>query len=172
MLKTAKLVLNKIDAQFVLLKSSSVPEEIYTRMLKGSEISLVFVKNNSYGALELSDFVLTSSGTATLEAAIMAKPMIITYKTSFLTALIFKIFAATKFIGLVNIIAGRKISPEILQYDATPKRISSEILSILSSKEKIAEQVNGLRWVKNALGTSGASLRAARIIENFIKLQR
>ena len=94
--------------------------------------------------------------------------MLITYKTSFLTAILFKAFSRTPFIGLVNIIAGRKIAPEILQYDAKPKRLASGILSVISSKEEMEKQVQGLREVKLALGRSGGSLRAAHIIDELI----
>ena len=98
----------------------------------------------------------------------MEKPMVITYKTSFITALFFKVFARTKFIGLANIIAKEEISPEILQYDAKPKRVANLILSIISSKEKMEKQIQALRRVKTSLGTPGATLRAARIVESFI----
>jgi len=168
MLKTASLISQKKDVQFILLKSSSVSEKIYDETSKESKIPIKVVKDNTYGCLRISDFVLTSSGTATLEAAIMEKPMVITYKTSFITALFFKVFARTKFIGLANIIAKEEISPEILQYDAKPKRVADLILSIISSKEKMEKQIQALRRVKTSLGTPGASLRAARIVESFI----
>jgi lipid-A-disaccharide synthase len=168
MIKAAGLILKQKDAQFVLLKSSGVGEDIYGKILKKSNLRIPSVKDNTYACLGLSDFVFTSSGTATLESAIMARPMLITYRTSFLTALLFKIFARTRFVGLVNIIAGRRVAPEILQYDATPERLAREILSLTSSKEEMEKQVNSLRWVKQTLGAPGASLRAARVIESFL----
>ena len=172
MLKTAEIISRKKDTQFVLLKSSGVSENIYETLLKKTSVKVTVVKDDTCGCLSLSDFVFTSSGTATLESAIMEKPMLITYKTSFLTALLFKTVARTRFIGLVNIIAGKEIAPELLQYDARPERLASSILSIISSRKKLDRQVQELRQVKTLLGTSGASRRAARIISDFIKQQR
>jgi len=169
MLKTARLILEEKDAQFILLKSSSVSEDTYGKILQNAKLPLAVIKDNIYGCLSLSHFVFITSGTATLESAVMERPMLITYKTSFLTSLLFKIFAKTPFIGLVNIIAKRKIAPEILQYDARPQRLAREILTIVSSKEKMEKQIQDLRWVKSMLGTSGASLRAARIVEGFTR---
>jgi len=168
MLKTAKLISKEENFQFLLLQSSDVSEKVYEKILERSDLRPAIIKDNTYACLGLSDFVFTSSGTATLETAIMERPMLITYKTSFLTALFFKIFARTSLIGLVNIIAEREIVPEILQYDAKPKRLASEIIKIISSDDKIIEQIQNLRQVKHLLGTPGASLRAARIIERAL----
>ncbi|MCQ9207605.1 MAG: lipid-A-disaccharide synthase [Omnitrophica bacterium] len=168
MLKAATLIAKKKEISFVLLKSSGVDENIYARILKNTGLRITPIKDDTHGGLSVSDFVLVSSGTATLESALMERPMLITYKLSFFSALIFKIFANTRFIGLVNIIAGREIAPEVLQYDATPERLAERILSIISSKEKMGEQVNGLREVRRLLGQSGASMRAAHIINELI----
>ena len=172
MLKTADAVSKKKSVQFILLKSSGVPEALYVDIMKGAKLRVSAVKDDTYGCLFNSDFVFTSSGTATLESAIMERPMLIIYRTSFFTALLFKFFARTRFIGLVNIIAKKNVAPEILQYDAKPGRLASEILSIILSPDKLKEQLGGLREVNSMLGTRGASLRTARIIEGFIKGQR
>ena len=172
MIKACEIIASRLNAQFVLLRNSSVCDSLYDSTLKKSSLPVTSIKDDTYGCLGLSDFVFTSSGTATLEAAIMEKPMLIIYKTSFFTAILFKIFARTPFIGLVNIIAGKKISPEILQYDATPKRLAQEILDILSSEEKKGKQVEDLRKVKKLLGPPGAPKRAARVILDFISRLR
>lgn len=168
MLKTAEFISREKKVQFVLLKSSAVNEKIYDKILAKQAFRIAQVKEDTYGCLSISDFVLVASGTATLESAIMEKPMLITYKTSILTGLLFKIFAKTPWIGLVNIIAGREIAAEILQHEAKPKYLASKILFIISSKEKMEKQIQDLRQVKSALGLPGASGRAARIIENLI----
>ena len=168
MIKTAEIVSKRLDVQFLLLKSSGVDEKLYDKILKNSKIKLHYIKDNSYGCLSISDFVFTSSGTATLECAIMEKPMLITYKTSFLTAILFKIFAKTKFIGLVNIISKKEISPEVLQYDAKPSVLASKIISIMSSESEKKKQIEALKEVKKILGDSGASIGAARIIKDFV----
>jgi len=168
MLKACEIVSQEKPTQFLLLRNSSVEDSLYDALVAQSSIKITSVKDDTRGCLAVSDFVFTSSGTATLEAAIMEKPMLIIYKTSFLTALLFKIFARTPFIGLVNIIAKRRVSPEVLQYDATPKRLAKEILKIISSEKEKELQVEGLREVKKLLGKPGASERAARLILEFI----
>jgi len=172
MLRACKIISQKKDVQYVLLKNSSVDEALYRGMLERSRVLVTEIKDDTSACLSLADFVFTSSGTATLECALMEKPMIIIYKTSFLTAFLFKIFVHTPFIGLVNVIAKKEIVPEILQYDATPAKLAGEILSIISSQKKIEEQVSSLREVKMSLGTGGAAFRAAGIIDSFIRLQQ
>jgi len=169
MLKTADIIVKQKHARFLLLKSSGVSEKIYRSILHKSLVKIDSLKDDTHGCLSQSDFIFTSSGTATLESAIVERPMLIIYKTSFLTALIFKLFANTRDIGLVNIIAGKRVAPEVLQYDATPKNLAKRILSIISSKSALEKQTSELKKVKNSLGTPGASLRAARIINDFLK---
>jgi len=176
MLGASQLISKMRDVQFVLLKSSSVNETLYDGVLDGSNLPLAAIKDNTPGGMAISDFVLTASGTATLECAIAEKPAIITYKLPFLTFIIARIFARTKTpivekkrrIGLVNIIARKMVVPEILQYEATPERLASEMISLISSKQKQENQIRGLRRVKGELGSPGASMRTARIIADFI----
>jgi lipid-A-disaccharide synthase len=168
MLKTARRILDEKLVEFILLKSTSVSDEIYREILAGHKVSVTEIRGDTYGCLAASDFVFTCSGTATLECAIMERPMLITYKTSFLTSFLFKLFARTRYIGLVNVIAGRQVAPEILQYDANPRRLADVILSIISSEERMEEQVRELRLLKRTLGSPGASRRAAQIIDNIL----
>jgi len=173
MTETAKRLVQKKDVQFVLLKTSSVDENIYNDVLKNSNLPLAFMKDKTQECLAMSDFVFLSSGTATLESAIMERPMLITYRITFSTFLLFKIFSRVgNTIGLVNIIAKRNIVPEIAQYDASPDSLSKGILSVISSKNKMDEQVKYLREIKQVLGSPGVSLRAAHIVEEIIKRQR
>ena len=72
----------------------------------------------------------------------------------------------------MNIIAGKSVAPEIVQDDAKPKRLASEILSIISFPGRLKEQTEDLKRVKGMLGTKGASLRTAKIIDGFIRGQR
>jgi len=173
MLETSRIIAKeKKGARFLLLESRDVDSRLYEKHLKSRDIPLKIIKDNTYACLAEADFVFTSSGTATLECAIMERPMLITYKTSFLTALLFKIVARTPFIGLVNIIAGKEVAPEILQYDAKPERLARAILEIISSKEKLNGQVESLRRVKSSLGSPGAAAGAARIISGYLATLR
>jgi lipid-A-disaccharide synthase len=123
-------------------------------------------EKNYYNGLNASDICIVTSGTATLESAILEKPMVIVYKTSFLSWFIAKLFIKIPHIGLVNVVAGKKIIPECVQFDATAENISQHISNIISNETKIIQIKDELSQVKRALGHSGASLRAAeKIVE-------
>jgi lipid-A-disaccharide synthase len=94
--------------------------------------------------------------------------MIVVYKTSLLTWALAKALIKIPNIGLVNIVAGKKIVPECVQLDATPQAIAYQAIGLLSSEEKMEEIRHTLGEVKNALGTPGASARAAEKILAFI----
>ena len=118
--------------------------------------------------MDIADLVIASSGSATLEIAIMEKPMVIIYKTSFLTWLLAKNLIKIPDIGLVNIVAGQRIVPELTQFNATPKNIAKEALDILNDHKRIHEIKEALRKVKSKLGETGASSRAAHAIYKFL----
>lgn len=166
MLKTAGLIKKAKDVQFIISQSPNVDEKIYKRICKGFDARLV--NSNIYKSLNAADFVFASSGTVTLQAAIAEKPMLITYITSSFTYLLGKIFVKIPYLGLVNIIAKKFIVPEMLQYEARPKRLAQKILQIISSENEMNNMRGELRRVKNSLGSPGASKRAAQIINKIL----
>ncbi len=98
----------------------------------------------------------------------MEKPMVIVYKTSFLTWLLARNLIKIPDIGLVNIVARERIVHELTQFEVTPKNIPSASLEILNNHKKIHEIKENLRKVKSKLGDQGASSRAAHIIHKFL----
>jgi lipid-A-disaccharide synthase len=104
---------------------------------------------------------MVASGTATLEAAILQKPMVVVYKTSLLTWMLAKFFVRVKDIGLVNVVAGRRIVPECVQFQATGEQIAKELKNIFTNEPRIAVIKSHLKRIKASLGLSGASRRAA-----------
>jgi lipid-A-disaccharide synthase len=109
------------------------------------------------------------SGTATLETALLGVPMVIVYKAHFLTYILTRLFIKLKYIGLVNVIAGRKIVPEFLQYEANPGKISDYILRLLNDKALGAEMKTDFAKLRQSLGKPGASKRAASRIVDFLR---
>ncbi len=166
MLKTAGVIRKAKDVQFIISQSPNVDEKIYTAICKGFDGHLV--NSNIYKCLNAADFVFASSGTITLQIAIAEKPMLITYITSPFTYLLAKMFVKIPYVGLVNIIAKKFIIPEILQYEARPKKLADKILHIISSSDKMNNMRDELRRVKNSLGSPGASRRAACIINEML----
>lgn len=107
---------------------------------------------------------MVASGTATLESALMGCPMVIIYKTSPWMYLLARCLVRIPFIGMVNLIAGRRVCPELIQGAATPKAIAAEVLRLLRGDQPRAEQLAGLTQVREALGEGGATRRVAEII--------
>ena len=131
-------------------------------------LPLTLCENQTYDFLNACDFALVASGTATLETAIMQKPMLLVYKVSFLNWLIARALIKLPFIGLVNVVAGKKIVPEFVQYKAKPRLIAEKALEILGSRERLREVKADLEKVRQGLGAPGASRRAAEIVSRFI----
>ena len=168
LLESAKLIKQKLpQVQFALLQAPGLAD-VVRRFTDNASFSIAVCENQTYDFLESCDFALVASGTATLETAIMQKPMIVVYKVSFLNWLIARQLIKLPFIGLVNVVAGKKIVPEFIQYKAKPRLIAETTLEILNSQEALTTVKSELRKVREKLGTSGASYRAAEIILNSI----
>lgn len=133
-----------------ILESASVP--VRTEDQAGQEI------------IAAADLLLAASGTVTLEAAIFATPLIIVYKLSFFTWFFIRMMIRIPYIGLVNIVAGKKIVPELIQYGARPAAIARTARAILTRPELRDRMIGELRRVGRDLGEPGSSRRAARVI--------
>lgn len=114
--------------------------------------------------LACSDFAIVASGTATLEAAVVDTPMVIVYKVAPLTMLLARLLVKIRSAGLVNILAGRRVAPELLQSDATPEKIAATVLDFLNNPVRMKEQQKALEEVRRSLGGPGAARRAAAAI--------
>ena len=125
------------------------------------------------GASELisaSDVVLVASGTATLEIMLLNKPMVVAYKVSPLTAWVIQAFEMLKiqFVSMPNLIAGKKVVPEFLQEAATPKALSTELITLLSSSKKSNDMLNEFADLKEGL-TCNADYQAAKVVHQVIE---
>ena len=109
MLRAAQLILKNIDAQFVIAKAPQIDWEVYNRIINKSKVAAKIEEGKTYDCLKDSDFAFVCSGTATLETAIMGTPFLIIYKTSFLNYLLYRPQVKVPYIGMVNIVAGKKI---------------------------------------------------------------
>src|SRR6202171_1600320 len=115
-------------------------EEVFT-----PNASVRFTEASAYNALNASDLAIVSSGTATVEAALLGKPIIVIYKLSALTARLVKPLVRTKFFSMVNLMAGRAIVPELIQVDFTPARVAAEAALLLSASNEGVEKMAEMR---------------------------
>jgi len=168
MLETAKLLNKEIDAQFIIAKPEQVDWDIYNALIKKSNLEVKVVEGKTYDCMEAADFCLVCSGTATLETAIMQKPFVIIYKMNLLNYLLYRPQVKLPYIGMVNIVAGKKIIPEFVQFSAKPEKIALEVLRILGDQEQLQKITSNLSLVRSSLGEPGAATRAAQIIINFL----
>lgn len=126
------------------------------------------VYNRTYDVMAASDLLIMSSGTATVEAAIFATPMIVTYKVNPLSALLARPFLRVKNYAMVNLIAGREIMPEYYQHRARPELIAREAIGLIA-RNRLPEMRRLLEEVRTRLGSPGASRRAAEEILALVR---
>ena len=138
-----------------------------------AEWKVKFVEHDTYNAVAAADLAIVSSGTATVETALLGKPMIVVYRLSPLTARLAKPLVRTKYFGMVNLIAGRAVVPELIQDDFTPHRVAEEAAKLLSpseeGKRRVEEMCKGLAEVRELLGPPGAVERAADAISALLQ---
>jgi lipid-A-disaccharide synthase len=131
------------------------------------------ISSDTYNALAAADLAIVSSGTATIETALLGKPMVVVYRLSSLTARLAKPLVKTKFFSMVNLIAGRAVVPELIQDDFTPERLAREAESLLfgspGPNPRVSEMERGLREVQDLLGPPGAVERAADEIVRLLR---
>ena len=172
LLAAAKIIDGQLEgkADFFLPNISEKEEDFILEKIASSGLSVHYCKNCSLDRIESSDLVLLSSGTATLEVAWFEKPMVIIYKVSPLTWFLGKLLVRTRFIGLVNIIAGKEVIKELLQHDCNPEAIAAEALRILTDKKYRNSMVADIKKVKKSLSVKVPPyVAAAREIIRIVK---
>ena len=169
MLESAKIIREKIpNSQFLILRSSTVKKELFDQILLNYKLPIYIFSDKTYEGIMSCDFALIASGSATLECTILQKPFVIIYKVSWFSWLYLRAIIQIPYIGLVNIVAGRRIIEEFIQYHTQPKRIANYIIETLNNPQKMASIKNELSRVKLLLGENGASKRAAKIVVDLL----
>ncbi|HYO64144.1 MAG TPA: lipid-A-disaccharide synthase [Pyrinomonadaceae bacterium] len=154
------------DAQFVVaLAPNRTPDEVAEAMSASDTSSsfdapLVVVRDETREALAAADAAAVCSGTATLEAALSETPMVVVYRESFVNWHLLGSLIRVEHFGLVNLVAGHRLAPELMQNDFTPDTLARELRRLLDP-ERNAEVRAQLRAAVARLGAGGASLRAA-----------
>ena len=166
-LETASILSPKLPkVSFLLSESSNVPEDLYNSILDRfqGKIRIHRARDRMHDILTVSDFAIVASGTATLETALSLTPFVILYKAAWSTYFLGKRLIRIPFIGMVNIIGGKKIISEYIQENAVPEKIVAEVLRILKDEVLRSNMLRELARVKEKLGPPGASQRAAETI--------
>jgi lipid-A-disaccharide synthase len=151
--------------RFVVAGAPSVPTSFYTRILEGHHASIVY--GQTHNLLAHAQAALVTSGTATLEAALMLVPEVVCYKGNPVSYWIARQIVKVRFISLVNLIAGREVVKELIQSDFTTEALRRELCGILMPevREQLRKDFTDLR---ERLGGPGASARAAALILQYL----
>lgn len=164
-----KDISNGAGIQFVIARSPNVELNIYKKIIDNFKIDATIINGKTYDCLNIADFAFVCSGTATLETAIMQKPFVIIYKMNLLNYLLYRPQVKLPFIGMVNIVADKKIIPEFIQFNAKPEKIAETALEILNNEEKLFQMKKSLSEISSLLGPHDAAASAAKIILNQLR---
>jgi lipid-A-disaccharide synthase len=163
MLETARQFNRKFGTRAVVAAArNGYDYESAIAEYKGDSITLVY--DDARRVIHDSVLVLSASGTATLEAGIIGRPMVVVYKTGNLTYQIARRLIKIDKIGLVNLVLNDRVAPELIQHDATPDKMLAALSQLYSDEERYGETCARLNEVPSLLGGEGASARAASMI--------
>ena len=169
MLGAARILRERFpDLQIILPVAPTLSREEIEGQVEQSGVPVRVVDGQVYDVLRASDAAIVASGTATLETGLMAVPMVIVYRVSRLSYLIGRMIVDVKNIGLVNIVAGRTVVPELVQDEVSPERIADAVTPLLSDPERHRSVTGELLRVRSLLGEGGASRRAAAVVREFL----
>lgn len=150
---------------FLVAQVNSVPESLYETLHDLPNVSLV--KEESYNVLTVAQMAMVTSGTATLETALFNVPQVVVYKTGFISYQIAKSLIKVPFISLVNLIAGRQVVKELIQYDCTASNIRAE-LEKLENDNYQQKVLAGYEEIRGKLGEGNAAVNAATLMINYL----
>jgi lipid-A-disaccharide synthase len=162
--------------QFVIARAPGLPDSLFGALprLQSTDASrpaghegglgIAVVEGETDAVLSSADVALTASGTATVQSALHDTPMVIVYRVSAITYRLARRLVTVDTFGMVNIIAGEKIVPELIQDALTPEAVAAEAVSMLTDSTRRARILEGLARVRQRLGGPGASRRAAEAI--------
>lgn len=158
-------------AQFLVARAPGLDERLFAAV--GSVgLASVVVEGQTDAVLSAADVALTASGTATVQTALHDTPMVVVYRVSPLTYQLARRLVTVDTIGMVNLIAGRKIVPELIQDEFTPDAVAEEAAAMLTDAGRRKEIREGLASVRQRLGGPGASRRAAEAILDLVNSRR
>jgi len=161
MLGAAEMLAKEMDVQFILIRASTIDRAQIDETVRGTSVRVRIVDGDPYNVLEASDLVWVASGTATLETGLLRKPMVIVYRLKPLSYWLGRLLIRVEHIGMVNILAGERVVPELIQNDVTAEKILRESKRIIQNRDVYENMVRALGRVKARLGSPGAPARVA-----------
>jgi lipid-A-disaccharide synthase len=153
------------DAQFVVACAPAMADALFAPLVADDlDAGVVLVRDRTDDVLAASDVVITASGTATIQCTLHEKPMVVVYRLSPLTYRLVKPFGHVDMYAMPNLVAGKRIVPELIQSDFTAERTAAEALKFLTDRDLYERTRQELVNVRRQLGPPGASARAAQAV--------
>ena len=168
MAEAARTLVARGDCQCVLALADTLSEADVAATMQGAALPTRIVAGDTYDLIHASDAVIVASGTATLETALLERPMVIVYRVASLTYALARRLVSVPFIGMPNLVAGREIVPELIQDDVTSDRVAAAITRFLDDPAYAATTRAALGDLRHALGDGGAAARAAAIVAEML----
>ncbi|HEX9147448.1 MAG TPA: lipid-A-disaccharide synthase [Candidatus Binatia bacterium] len=161
MLQAAARLQRESAVQFLCVRAATVDRAMIETELKRASVRIPIVEDNRYDAVNASDLAWVASGTATLEAALLLKPMIVVYRLAVLTYLIARWLVKVDHVAMVNLIADKRVVPELIQSEFNADRLIEESRLLLNDRERYRSVVDELSRLREKLGSPGAAERVA-----------
>ena len=160
---SVRLLADRYPSLRCLLPLAPTVKEALVRSYIPGDLPIEIYRKDFYTLLNACDAAMVASGTATLEAALMQTPMVIAYKVSGLSYQVGKLVISPQAIGLANLVAGGNYFPELIQYQVTPERLYTEVVSMIEDPAVRSRMLGGLSEVRQRLGDKGALDRTAAL---------
>jgi lipid-A-disaccharide synthase len=154
------------DLHFVIPIARTINPDKIKHYFINKNLPIRFIEGQALSCMAASDFVIVASGTASLECALLQKPMCIIYKSSFLTYILAAKFIKVKFLGLCNLLANQMIVPEFLQYDCNPHELSKYMMQLVNDKQQSDKMRMRLATIKSLLAEEESDGSLFKLIEN------
>ncbi len=170
MLETAHILTTRHPGiQFVMPRAATLSEQDVASHLESAAVNLKVIEGNTHTVLRAADAVICASGTATLETALIGTPMVVIYKLSSLNYQLMSRLIKIRDIALVNIVAGYRIVPELIQDDANAENIGIQLSALLTNQQLADTQRKNFTMVREKLGDGGASRKVAEVIKQLLE---
>ena len=164
MLKAAEKLEEKEKCQFFIPRASTISKDMLLSIIGKTSLSIEITEGRQYDLMHICTACVASSGTATLETALMELPTVLVYKLAPFTWFLANLLVHVKYAGLPNLLLNREVTPELLQDRANAENIVSIVLPWLEDEKKREKNVEEIREVRKALGSGGAVHRVAELI--------
>ncbi len=164
-----ELLTHQPNLDVLLPQAATLESKLLEELLVEHKLKIKVIKGRSYEIMQAADVVMTASGTATLETALIGTPMVIVYKVNPVSYAIMSRMIRIENIGLVNIVAGKRIVQEFVQNNTSPKNISKELKRLLTDKRYAQQMRDNLKVVKDKMGDGGASNNVAKLIQRMLE---